>query len=65
MAKITVWKNGLEPKGLKVNTRKTKVIISGRDLYTSIHSILLVNILVQYAGKVSGRTQSSVVDVRF
>ena len=34
MAKITVWKNGLEPKGLKVNTRKTKVIISGRDLYT-------------------------------
>ena len=29
MAKMTVWKNGLESKGLKVNIGKTKVMISG------------------------------------
>ena len=31
---MAVWKNGLESKGLKVNIGKTKVMISGRDLYT-------------------------------
>ena len=31
---MTVWKNGLESKGLKVNMGKTKVMISGRDLNT-------------------------------
>ena len=33
MTKMAVWKNGLESKGLKVNMRKTKVMISGRDLH--------------------------------
>ena len=31
---MTVWKNGLESKGLKVNTEKIKVMILGRDLHT-------------------------------
>ena len=53
MMKMAVWKNGLESKGLKVNMGKTK------------HCKLQVNIHVQYAGKVSGRTCSSVVNVRF
>ena len=30
---MTVWKNGLESKILKVDMRKTKVMISGRDLH--------------------------------
>ena len=34
MTKMAVWKNGLESKGLKVNMGKSKVMISGRDLYT-------------------------------
>ena len=34
MTKMTVWKNGLESKGLKVNMGKTKVMILGRDLHT-------------------------------
>ena len=34
MTKMTVWKNGLESKGLNVNTGKNKVMISGRDLHT-------------------------------
>ena len=34
MAKMAVWKNGLESKGLKVNMGKTKFMISGRDLST-------------------------------
>ena len=33
MKKIPVWKNGLESKGLKMNTGKTKVMISGGDPY--------------------------------
>ena len=28
MTKMAVWKNGLEPKGFKVNIGKTKVMIS-------------------------------------
>ena len=36
MTKMTVWKNGLESKGLNVNTGKNKVMISGRDLHTLI-----------------------------
>ena len=31
---MVIRKNGLEPKGLKVNMGKTKVMISGRDLHT-------------------------------
>ena len=31
---MTVWKNGLESKGLKVDTEKTKVMILGNDLHT-------------------------------
>ena len=60
MTKMEAWKNDLESKGLKVNMGKTKVMIMGRDLNT-----------VQTSGrypcavKVLGRTQSSVVDVRF
>ena len=54
MMKMAVWKNGLESKGLKVNMGNI-----------SIHCKLQVNIHVQYAGKVSGRTCSSVVNVRF
>ena len=34
MTNMVVCKNCLEPKGLEVNMRKTKVIISGRDLHT-------------------------------
>ena len=34
MTKMSVWKNDLELKGLKVNMGKTKVMISGRDLHT-------------------------------
>ena len=34
MAKIALWKNGLESKGLKVNMGKTKVMISGRNVHT-------------------------------
>ena len=34
MTKMTVWKNGLESKGLKVNMGKTRVMILGRDLHT-------------------------------
>ena len=44
----------------KGNIGKTKVM----QVEISIHCKLLVNILVQYAGKVL-ETQSSVVDVRF
>ena len=29
MGKYTVWKEGMEARGLKVNTGKTKVLISG------------------------------------
>ena len=29
MGKCTVWKEGMEARGLKVNTGKTKVLISG------------------------------------
>ena len=61
MTKMEVWKNDLESKGgLKVNMGKTKVMVMGRDLNT-----------VQTSGryhcavKMLGRTQSSVVDVRF
>ena len=32
MIKMTVWKNGLESKGLKLNMGKTKLMIPGRDL---------------------------------
>ena len=55
--------NFLESKGLKVNMRKTKVMILGRD--PRIHCKPLVNILVQYAGKGLEKAQSSVVDVCF
>ena len=41
---------------------KTKVMIS---VEISIHCKVLVNILVQYAGNMSGRNKFSVVDVRF
>ena len=34
MAKIAVWKNGLESKRLKVDMGKTKFMISSRDLHT-------------------------------
>ena len=58
MTKMAVWKNGLESKGPKVNMRKTKVMIASGDLHTLQTS-------GKYARKVSGRTQSSVIDVRF
>ena len=38
MIKMAVWKNGLEPKRLKVNIGKNKVMISGRDLHTLVTS---------------------------
>ena len=53
---------GKGSKGLKMNIGKTKVMISGRDLHTLQTS---GNVLVQYAGEVSQKTQSSVADVRF
>ena len=34
MAKMAVWKNGLEPKRLKVDMQKTKFMISSSDLCT-------------------------------
>ena len=33
MTEMTVWKNGLESNGLKVNMGKTKVMISDRDIH--------------------------------
>ena len=33
MTKVAVWKNSLESKEVKVNMRKTKVMISGRNLH--------------------------------
>ena len=33
MAKMGVWKNGIDSKRLKANMKKTKVIISGRGLH--------------------------------
>ena len=32
--KLHSWKAGMESKGLRVNMQKTKVIISGANLYT-------------------------------
>ena len=61
MTKITLWKNGLESKRLKVNIGKTKFMISSRDL----NKYDLVNTIAQYARKVSERTGSLVVDVCF
>ena len=34
MAKMAVWKNGLKSNGLKVNMKKIKVMILGRDFHT-------------------------------
>ena len=59
---MAVWKNGLQSKGLKVNIRKTKVMILGRDLDT-----------LQTSGKYPcpvsmkgfGKNPKSVVDVCF
>ena len=31
---MSVWKNDLESKGLKVNIRKSKFMISGKDFHT-------------------------------
>ena len=62
MTKMSVWKNDLESKGLKVNMGKPKL---WSQLEISIHCKVLVDILVSYAEKVSGLTQSSVADVRF
>ena len=59
MTKMAVWKNGIESK---VNMGKPKLLYW---VEISIHCKLLVNILEQYEGKVSERTQSSVVDVYF
>ena len=58
MTKMALWKNRLESKGLNINMGKPKV---DRSIYCKP----LVNILAQYAGKVSGRTQTSVVEFRF
>ena len=58
MTKMAVWKNCQESKGWNVNMGKPKVDIS-------IHCKPLENNFVQYAAKVSGRTQSSVVEFRF
>ena len=65
MTKMAIWKNGLEPKGLKVKMEKTKVMISGRDLCTLQTSGKYLCAVCRYAGKVWVRTQSSVVDVSF
>ena len=62
MTKMAVWKNGIESKRVKVNMGKPKLLYW---VEISIHCKLLVNILEQYEGKVSERTQSSVVDVYF
>ena len=32
IAKLKAWKAGMERKGLRVNTKKTKLLISGREL---------------------------------
>ena len=32
--KLKIWKEGMEPKGLRVNTDKTKILISGPNLHT-------------------------------
>ena len=58
MTKMALWKNRLESKGLNINMGKPKV---DRSIYCKP----LVNILEQYAGKVSGRTQTSVVEFCF
>ena len=38
LAKFYKWKKGLEPKGLKVNVGKTKVMTSRRDLNSLVKS---------------------------
>ena len=62
MVKMAIWKNGLVLKGLKVNMRKTKVMILGRDLHTLQNSGKCPFAVCR---KGSGRTQLSVVVVRF
>ena len=54
MTKILVWKNDLESKGLKVNIRKSKFMISGRDFLS-----------FQTSGKYPCTVCRKGVDVRF
>ena len=58
MTKMAVQKTSLGSKGLKVNMGKPK-------LRSWVDISIDISILVQYAGTVLVRTQSSVVDVRF
>ena len=52
--KLDAWKVNLEKKGLRVNTKKTKIMFSGVNMDT----MTLVHILVVYAGQVWVKIQS-------
>ena len=59
MSKLKVWKEGMENKGLRVNMKKTELMVTGPGLDV-LHGSYLVHFYVPSVGTVlDHRTQSS------